>query len=85
MMNWMLQLCWKDATISWEPLCNLKSSNPIELAEYAIRSNLEEEPAFAWWVPHIIKCRATDISALKTASYTKKVQKFGLEIPNGIK
>ncbi len=75
---------WKDGTISWEPLRNLKGSNPIELVEYAIMNKIESQPAFAWWVPHTIKRRDKIISALKTASYTKKNQKFGLEIPNNI-
>ncbi len=48
-------------------------------------NHLVLEPAFAWWVPHTLKRRNTIISALKTASYTKTAQKFGLEIPSRIK
>ncbi len=55
------------------------------MAEYAVSNKLDQEPAFAWWVPHTIKRRNTIIGALKTASHPKKEQKFGLEIPNGIK
>ncbi len=64
---------------------NLKGSNPIEVAEYAVNSKLEEEPAFAWWVPHTIKCKNMIISSPTIASYPKKAQKFGLEFPNSIK
>jgi hypothetical protein len=83
--GWTLQVCWKDEMTSWEPLRNLKCANPIELAEYAIRNKLELESAFAWWVPYTIKHCDTIIGALRTAAYTKKAQKFGLEISNGIK
>jgi hypothetical protein len=83
--GWKLQIRWKDGTTSWEPLQNLKGSNPIEVAEYAIHNKLEQEPAFAWWVPHTIKHRDRIISSFRIASYPKKAQKFGLEIPNSIK
>jgi hypothetical protein len=33
--GWYLQILWKDGCTSWEPLRNLKASNPIEVAEYA--------------------------------------------------
>ncbi len=79
--GWQLQVRWKNGTTSWEPLHNLKSANLIELAEYAIRNQLDAEPAFAWWVPHTIKRHNSILGALKSATYTKKAQKFGLEIP----
>jgi hypothetical protein len=47
-------------------------------------NKLDQEPTFAWWVPHTIKHRDTIIDALKSASYAKKVLKFGLEIPTSI-
>ncbi len=46
--GWFLQVQWKDGTSSWEPLRNLKESNPVEVAEYAVANNIAEEPAFAW-------------------------------------
>lgn len=82
--GWKLQVHWKDGTSSWEALHNLENSNPIKLAEYPKWNHLEMEPAFAWWVPHTNKHCNVIINALKTASYTKKEQKFDLEIPNCI-
>jgi hypothetical protein len=38
--------------MSWERLMDLKESNPIEVAEYAIWRGIDNEPAFAWWVPY---------------------------------
>jgi hypothetical protein len=76
---------WKDDTTSWEPLRNLKNSNPIEVAEYAVMNALEKEPAFVWWVPHTLRHHDAIISTLKMASYVKWTQKFGLEVPTSIK
>ncbi len=53
--GWFLQVLWKDRTSSWEPLENLKASNPGEVAEYAIANNISNEAAFAWWVPFTVK------------------------------
>lgn len=54
-LGWQLKVRWKDQSTSWEPLRNLKASNPIEVAEYAIAHKLAEEVAFAWWVPFVLK------------------------------
>jgi hypothetical protein len=53
--GWQLKVLWKDGSTSWEHLRNLKESNPIQVAEYAIANKLLEEAAFAWWVPQVIK------------------------------
>jgi hypothetical protein len=31
-------------------LKDLKESNPVEVAEYAVANKIDDEPAFAWWV-----------------------------------
>jgi hypothetical protein len=38
--------------MSWVKLKDLKASNPIELAEYAVANWIAEEPAFKWWVSY---------------------------------
>ena len=53
--GWFLLVQWHDGSISWEKLADLKASNPVEVAEYAVVNRLVEEPAFKWWVPHVIK------------------------------
>jgi hypothetical protein len=73
-----------DGSTSWEPLRNLKESNPVEVAEYAVANKLVEEAAFAWWVPYTIKKRERIISAVRTRA-TKKSHKFGVEVPTSIK
>jgi hypothetical protein len=66
MKGWDICVSWKDGSTSWEPLCNLKESNPIELAEYAIANKIAQELAFAWWVPYTLKKRDRIILAIKS-------------------
>jgi hypothetical protein len=79
------KLCvqWKDGSTSWETLANLKSLHPIQTAEYSIQKNIDSEPAFRWWVPHILNERKRVISMVKTR-YLKRNQKFGIEIPRNV-
>jgi hypothetical protein len=53
--GWYLQMLWCDGTTSWESLRNIKESNPVEVAKYAIENKITEEPAFAWWIPYTLK------------------------------
>ena len=55
--GWFLLVQWRDRSTSWEKLSDLKASNPVEVAEYAVANRLTEEPAFKWWVSHVIKCQ----------------------------
>jgi hypothetical protein len=83
--GWYLQILWKDGSTTWEPLKNLKASNPVEVAKYAVAHELIEEPAFKWWVPYVIKKRNRIISAIKRqTSHRKKNYKFGIEIPHSV-
>ena len=64
--GWSLLVQWCDGSSSWEPLKDLKASNPVEVAEYAIANRLAEEPAFKWWVSHVIKRCNRIISKVKS-------------------
>ena len=33
--GWKLLVKWKDKTESWIPLCHMKESHPVEVAEFA--------------------------------------------------
>jgi hypothetical protein len=61
-------------------LKDLKASNPIELAEYAVGNQLVEEPAFRWWVKDALRTRNRIISKVKSR-YWKTTHKFGIEVP----
>jgi hypothetical protein len=45
--GWSLCVEWEDGSTSWVPLLDLKESNPIEVAEYAVARGIDREPAFA--------------------------------------
>ena len=80
---WHLLVRWRDGSTSWEPLRNLKESNPVEVAEYAVANKLSEEAAFHWWVLFTLKKHDRIISAIKAHSY-KRNQKFGIEVPQTV-
>ncbi|KAI2506535.1 Reverse transcriptase (RNA-dependent DNA polymerase) [Fragilaria crotonensis] len=78
--GWKLCVEWKDGTTSWERLADLKESNPVELADYAVAQGIDNEPAFAWWVPYTLKRRNRIIAAVNNR-YHKRTHKFGIEVP----
>ena len=81
--GWSIQVRWKDGSISWHPLSLIKSSNPIELAEYAVSNKLSDEPAFKWWVGQTLRKRNKLINKFKTKRTPKKI-KFGIEVPSTV-
>ena len=50
--GWKLQVEWKDGSISWVPLKDLKASNPVELAEYALVVAYTQS-RIKWWCDRI--------------------------------
>lgn len=74
---------WKDGSTSWEKLKDLKVSNPVEVAEYAVANRISDEPAFKWWVPHTIKKRNRKISKVKS-KYWRTTHKFGIRLPKTV-
>ena len=81
--GWELLVQWRDGSVSWEKLKDLKESNPIELAEYAVANRIAEEPAFKWWVPHVIRRRNRIISKVKSR-YWQTTHKFGIRLPHSV-
>jgi hypothetical protein len=80
MKGWHLCVEFKDGTTSWERLVDLKESNTIEVAEYAVTNNLHGEPACALWVPHILK-KGNIIIAAVNKMYHRCTHKFGIQVP----
>ena len=75
---------WKDGTTSWIPLKDLKESNPVQIAEYAVTNKIAEEPDFAWWVRHVLRRRDRILKKVKSR-YWSKTHKFGIELPKSVK
>jgi hypothetical protein len=82
-MGWPLCVLWKDGSTSWVRLADLKESNPIEVAEYAISQVIDHEPAFAWWSSHTLK-KHDHIIALVNKKVHKEMHKFGIRVPSSI-
>ena len=82
--GWKLLVRMKDHSTEWYKLKDLKESNPLEVAQYAVDNKLEDEPAFKWWVPYTIKKRNRILKAMKKR-YFRTAQKFGVEIPKTVK
>jgi hypothetical protein len=53
------------------------------VAEYTIAHNLQNEPAFSWWVQDTIQIKNCIISAVGTR-YAKHTHKFGIQVPKTV-
>ena len=86
-MGWKICVEWRDGSESWLPLKDVKTANPIKLAEYAVANKIDDEPAFNWWVPHVLKKMDRIISLVgqRKARYLKRDQKFGIALPQTAK
>ncbi len=86
-VGWQLCCQWKDSSTSWENLADLKELHPIETAKYAKILGIDYEPAFNWWVPHVLRKRDRIISLVRKRNprYLKWTHKFGIELPKTIK
>lgn len=47
-VGWKFRVKWKDGTITWSPLKDLRESNPVDIAVYATARGIHDEPTFAW-------------------------------------
>ena len=82
-IGWEILLQWKDNSSTWVALKDVKESYPVQLAEYAVASRILEEPAFAWWVPYMLRKRNRIIAKLKS-KYWVRTHKFGIKIPKTV-
>jgi hypothetical protein len=52
-----------------------------------VTQGIDHEPAFNWWVPHVLKKHDRIISLVckRTTCYLKRTHKFGIEVPKTVK
>ena len=55
--GWEMNMKMKEGFSKWVPLKDLKESNPVELAEYAVTNKIDHGPAFAWWLLFVLRER----------------------------
>ena len=53
-VGWKVLVRWKGGAESWIDLKDMKESHPVELAEFAKARGIDQEPAFALWVPYTL-------------------------------
>ena len=69
----------KDISTSWEKLSELKESNPVQTAEFAVAQGIDHKPAFKWWVKNVLKERDRIFASVRKwqTRYLKRSHKFG--------
>ena len=82
--GWQFLCRWKGGSKNWVALEDLKESYPVKVADFAISRNLQDEPAFSWWVPYVQKKRKAIISKVKSKYFTKH-EKYGHRLPKTVK
>ena len=82
--GWEILVEWKDGSTTWVQLKDLKEAYPVQLAEYSLQARISEEPAFAWWCPHVLRKRNRIISKVKS-KYWQRTHKYGIRVPHSVK
>ena len=75
---------WKDGSVDWVPLKDLKQSNQLDLAEYVMANDISDEPAFNWWVKETLQHIDRIISKVKS-NYFSTSHKFRIQVPKTLK
>ena len=82
-VGWKFLVEFTNGRKQWMQLSDLKESNPVDVAEYVTSRKLEDEVAFAWWVPYTLRKKARIIAAVRTR-VKRKTHKYGIEIPQSV-
>ena len=69
--------------MNWVTLKDVKESYPVHVAEFTISNHIAEEPAFAWWVPFMMKKRNCILAKVKS-KYWLRSHKFRIRIPKSV-
>ena len=81
--GWQIQVDMADDSNHWIPLRDVKDANPVEMAEYAVTNGIDQEPAFRWWVPYVLRKRERIINKVKT-KYWRTTHKYGVRLPKSV-
>ena len=55
--GWQIYVQWKESSTPWEKRSVMKECYHVQTAEYAVNNDVDSEPAFTWWVTHILNRR----------------------------
>ena len=64
----------------------MKEHYPVQTAEYAVSNNVDSEPAFNWWVGHVLKKRDRIISKVELCKkrFVKTNKKYGIDVHRNV-
>jgi hypothetical protein len=82
--GWKFLVQWANGTRQWIDIKISKESNPVQVVEYVTARNIADKPAFAWWVPSVLRKRDVIVSAV-TSRVRKTSHKYGIELPTSVK
>jgi hypothetical protein len=79
--GWQLLVDWEGGSSDWISLTDLKESNSLEVAEYAVANQIDHEPAYTWWIKQVLRHRHRIIGKTQN-KYWRTTHKFGIELPH---
>ena len=82
--GWEFYVRWKGSSGDCIAMKNLKDLYPVPFAEDTVANGIQEEPAFAWWVPFTLKKRILIIQKIKS-KYFQRTHKYGIRVPESVK
>jgi hypothetical protein len=82
--GWKFLVQRANGTRQWIDLKILKESNPVQVAEYVTARDIAEEPAFAWWVPYVLRKRDVIVSAVNSR-VRKTSHKYGIDLLTSVR
>ena len=64
-VGWPFLFKWRDRSQQWVDLKVLKESDRVQVGEYVIACGIQDEPAFAWWIPYVMRKNDVIVSAVQ--------------------
>ena len=71
---------WKYGCSNCISIKDLKNSYPVELADYSIKHNINDNTDFSCWVPNV-RNKMTAIIVNVNSKYWQRMHKYGIKIP----
>ena len=75
--GWQLMVMWKDGSTYWIQLKDIKDSNPVKVAQYAVANFIQDDPKFSWWYSKLLR-RQNIIISKEKSKYCRITQKQGI-------
>jgi hypothetical protein len=78
--GWDIEVKLVDGSASWLPLKEIKETNTVKTAQYAVDNRIDEESAFDWWAQDALK-RKRRLIKMSQSRHKRSGYKFGIQIP----